>query len=105
MRLPLLLLPLIISAPAASEGPSFQFAPKSSEATAAAERTIRMTINTCRRTRSHFADLGSKWTGEPPQPKKLDELPRGTTYMAAYRTINGCEVPLTMVEYRNSTRR
>jgi hypothetical protein len=39
------------------------------------------------------------------KPRKLTELPPATTYMAVFRHIDGCEVPLTMVEYRNSGRR
>jgi hypothetical protein len=36
----------------------------------------------------------------PAQFRKLDELPDATGYMAVYRTVDGCEVPMTVVEYR-----
>lgn len=59
----------------------------------------------CKRTASYLADTSSIYRGAPLAPKKLNQLPPGTTYMAVYRRIGGCEVPLTMVEYRNSRRR
>jgi len=45
------------------------------------------------------------YRGKPLTPKKLNELPPATGYMAVYRHIGGCEVPLTMVEYRSPKRR
>jgi hypothetical protein len=59
----------------------------------------------CPRTSSYLADKSSIYRGAPLAPKKLNQLPPGTTYMAVYRRIDGCEVPLTMVEYRNPRRR
>ena len=59
----------------------------------------------CPRTSSYLADKSSVYRGAPLVPKKLNQLPPGTTYMAVYRRIDGCEVPLTMVEYRNPRRR
>ena len=47
----------------------------------------------CQRTTSHHAVLR-------PGPQKLTELPPAVAYMAVYRTVNGCEVPMTVVEYR-----
>jgi hypothetical protein len=38
--------------------------------------------------------------GDRIAPRKLTELPPAIGYMAVYRTINGCEVPMTVVEYR-----
>ncbi len=58
----------------------------------------------CPHTRSYLANAGGIYRGVPPEPRKLDQLPPGTTYMAVYRHIGGCEVPLTMVEYRNPRR-
>ena len=60
---------------------------------------------TCSRTTSYLADKGSLYPGAPLTPKKLTELPPATGYMAVYRRINGCEAPLTMVEYRGAKRR
>lgn len=59
----------------------------------------------CSHTTSYLADKSSMYRGAPLAPKKLNQLPPGTTYMAVYRRIDGCEVPLTMVEYRNPRRR
>lgn len=59
----------------------------------------------CQRTTSYLADRSSIYRGAPLAPRKLNQLPPGTTYMAVYRRIDGCEVPLTMVEYRNARRR
>jgi hypothetical protein len=56
----------------------------------------------CRRTTSYNAD--SAWRDGKLAPRKLTELPPATTYMAVYRTVNGCEEPLTMTEYRRSGR-
>ena len=59
----------------------------------------------CARTGSYLADTSGVYRGAPLAPKKLNQLPPGTTYMAVYRRIGGCEAPLTMVEYRNPRRR
>ena len=62
--------------------------------------------DTCRRPANHQADRGSAWREAPLKPKKLTELPPATGYMAVYRTVDGCEVPMTVVEYRSGgTRR
>ena len=55
----------------------------------------------CARTTSHFALDPTK----PLMPQKLTQLPPGRGYMAVYRTIGGCEYPMTMVEYRTQGRR
>jgi hypothetical protein len=54
----------------------------------------------CPRPTTHYAWQKSK----PLTPKKLTELPPGKGYMAVYRTVNGCEYPMTMVEYRTQGR-
>ena len=59
----------------------------------------------CPRTSSYLAEQSGVLRDKPPAPKKLNELPMGTAYMAVYRHINGCEAPLTMADYRNSRRR
>ena len=38
-------------------------------------------------------------------PKKLTELPPATAYMSVVRIVNGCEAPLTAIEYRRGARR
>ena len=106
MRLPAVLLPLMISAPAASEAPNIPAqASAKAGATAAVVRAQPLPIDQCRSATAHVADGRAKWIGEPVRPRKLDELPAGTAYMAVYRTINGCEEPMTVVEYRNSSGR
>jgi hypothetical protein len=106
MRLPLILAALAISAPAASEGPALQSSTADSAgATAAVVRDMPGNLDKCRASRAHLADGRAAWIGEPLEPKKLDELPKGTAYMAVYRTINGCEVPLSVVEYRRGSGR
>ena len=59
----------------------------------------------CPRTSAHAADSGGIYRGAPVVPRKLNQLPPATTYMAVYRHIGHCEAPLTMVEYRNPRRR
>ena len=59
----------------------------------------------CPRTTSYLAGTNGLYRGAPLAPRKLNQLPPATTYMAVYRRIGGCEAPLTMVEYRNPRRR
>lgn len=58
----------------------------------------------CRKPASHDADARSAWRGEPVKPRKLAELPPAVSYMAVYRMVNGCEVPMTVTEYRSFAR-
>lgn len=55
----------------------------------------------CPRAVGYYAHRGN----ETPDPRKLTELPPATGYMAVYRTINGCEEPLTVVDYRRGLER
>lgn len=104
MRLPLALATLILSAPAASEAGRATIdaapAPIPAVETAAADPA-----KACREPASHFAEAVSKWRDEPAVPKKLTELPPATGYMAVYRTVDGCEEPMTIVEYRTGSGR
>lgn len=59
----------------------------------------------CQRTTNYLAGKRGGYRGQGLTPRKLDELPPATAYMAVYRHIDGCEAPLTMVDYRNPTRR
>jgi hypothetical protein len=59
----------------------------------------------CPRATSYFADRSRMYQPAPLAPRKLNQLPAGTTYMAVYRRIGGCETPLTMIEYKNPRRR
>ena len=59
----------------------------------------------CPRTTSYLVGTNGIYRGAPLAPRKLNQLPPATTYMAVYRRIGGCEAPLTMVEYRNPRRR
>ena len=58
----------------------------------------------CRRTTGYLAGKSGVYRGAPLTPRKLTELPQGTTYMAVYRHIGLCEVPLTLSDYRNPRR-
>jgi hypothetical protein len=60
---------------------------------------------TCPRTTSYLTGQAGLYRGQPLTPRKLTELPPGIAYMAVYRRINGCEAPMTMVEYRGQGRR
>jgi len=60
------------------------------------------TASDCRRTSTYVADSSGVYRGQPLTPRKLTELPPATAYMAVYRQIGDCEVPLTMSAYRNA---
>jgi hypothetical protein len=94
MRLPLVIVAAIgASAPAASAGPVAAPAP-------VLEKPRAIASDACRRPTSYQAHRGSIHHGERLAPKKLTDLPPATSYMAVYRVINGCEVPMTVTEYR-----
>jgi hypothetical protein len=59
----------------------------------------------CPRTTQYLAGRTGVYRGNRLTPRKLTELPPATGYMAVYRTIDGCEAPLTVVEYRQGSRR
>jgi hypothetical protein len=55
----------------------------------------------CPRTTSVYA-----WQrGKSVKPQKLTELPDAKGYMAVYRRVGGCEMPMTVTEYRQGGRR
>jgi hypothetical protein len=96
MRLlfPVLVLPLLV--PAAT---SAQTAPAVESPQINTSRFVA-TNDKCRKTTSYRADLGSAWRGDPVAPRKLNELPPAESYKAVYRTVNGCEEPMTVAEYQ-----
>ena len=94
MRVPAALVLLSLSAPAFAAGPL-----------AARQPPLGTPSTSCPKTTSYLADKSGLYRGEPLMPRKLTELPPATGYMAVYRVINGCEAPLTMVEYRRGVRR
>ena len=56
----------------------------------------------CPEARSHMANRGSAWRGNPAKPRKLAELPPAETYAAVVRRdARGCMV---MVKYRDVRR-
>lgn len=59
----------------------------------------------CPRTTGQLVDRKGFDPGLPLTPRKLTQLPPATTYMAVYRHVGTCEVPLTMTDYRNPRRR
>jgi len=55
----------------------------------------------CPRTTNYYA-----WhRGKSLKPRRLTKLPPAKGYMAIYRRVGGCEMPMTMTEYRQSGRR
>lgn len=92
MRIAAMLLILTISAPATA-------------ASAPPGKGVNAPPADCPRTSSYVADKRGFHRGAPLAPRKLAELPPATGYMAVYRQVNGCETPLTMVEYRRTQRR
>jgi hypothetical protein len=58
----------------------------------------------CPQTTSYLADKTGVYRSQRLTPRKLTELPPATTYMAVYRHIDRCEVPMTMSEYRTHRR-
>ena len=97
MRLlfPVLALPLLV--PAAS---SAQMPAPAVESPQDSARAIASTGNNCRKTASYRADGTLAWRDDPVTPKRLTELPPAESYKAVYRTVNGCEEPMTVAEYQ-----
>ena len=93
----LLVLALAAALPAASAAAP---APDRSDPWVQPVRTVPAEAAKCRKADVHQADRRA-----PVQFKKLNELPPAVGYMAVYRTIDGCEEPLTVVEYRSFGRR
>lgn len=90
MRLLSLAILSVIAAPAATQPAKTPKAPEAAN---------------CPRTTSYYAGTGSLYHGDRITPKKLNELPPAIGYMAVYRKVNGCEAPMTMVEYRGARKR
>jgi hypothetical protein len=67
--------------------------------TSPAARGSSVPIDKCRSANARIAEAEPAWRGMPAQMKRLHELPPGTAYKAVYRTIDGCEVPMTVAEY------
>jgi hypothetical protein len=96
MRVPVALAALAISVPVLAAGPGSDQKARVPGAASAPN---------CPQTTSYLAEKSGAYRGGPLTPKKLTELPSATAYMAVYRKIDGCEAPLTMVDYRNPRRR
>ena len=97
MRLlfPVLALPLLIPAATSAQTPAPVV-----QTPQINPRAFTGTNDKCRKTTSYRADLGTAWRGESPPPRKLTELPPAESYKAVYRTVNGCEEPMTVAEYQ-----
>ena len=105
MRLSIILFALAVGAPAASAGPiAAPAAAPAAQLPSAPNPLHSHEADNCPPTVSHYAGSGSMYRGAPLAPKKLTELPPAVGYMAVYRTVNGCEVPMTIVEYRTGRR-
>ncbi|QNM81769.1 hypothetical protein H8M03_06760 [Sphingomonas sabuli] len=59
----------------------------------------------CRKAEAAKAESGPAWRDTPVTPKKLTDLPDANSYMAVFRTVDGCEVPMSVVEYRSGQTR
>ena len=96
MRLSILLVPVLASAVPASSQSLYSDAPSPAVVTVLPADQGE----NCRRATSYYADLASNYRGDRVVPRNLSELPSGSAYMAVYRTIDGCEEPMTLTEYR-----
>jgi hypothetical protein len=81
-------------APASAAAPPAQVEPTAAQTKPKAE---------CRTSSVHQASPFNR--ADPVRPQKLNELPQATGYKAVYRTIDGCEVPMTVVEYQRASGR
>ncbi len=59
----------------------------------------------CPRGPNDLSDKARNSPRAPLVPRKLTELPPATAYMAVYRHIGPCQAPLTMANYRKTSRR
>jgi hypothetical protein len=95
LLLPVLALPLLVPAATSAEMPAAVVrSPLKSPGPFAAPDT------NCRKTTSHHAEQGPAWRDDPVVPRKLTDLPPAESYKAVYRTVNGCEEPMTVAEYQ-----
>jgi hypothetical protein len=62
-------------------------------------------LGLCRPTAAQMAADRARKSGGRALLHNLTDLPPAKGYMAVYRTVEGCEDPLTMVEYRTGERR
>ena len=97
MRLlfPVLALPLLIPGATSAQTPA-----PAVESPQSNPRAIASTGGNCWKTISHRAERSLAWRDDPVSPKKLTELPPAESYKAVYRTVNGCEEPMTVAEYQ-----
>ena len=68
-------------------------------------RPIAATGSNCRKATSYHAQGGMAWRDEPVTPRKLTDLPPAESYKSVYRTVNGCEEPMTVAEYQRGVLR
>lgn len=78
-------------------------------ATGAADAEIPQTpgstpASSCPRSTTYLADKAGIYRNQSLNPRKLSKLPPATAFMAVYRRIDKCEVPMTMSEYRTHHR-
>jgi hypothetical protein len=89
---------ILLVAAAALVAPAAAAPPAPAEPTAAQKAPAE-----CRTSSVHQASPFKR--GDPVRPKNLGELPPATGYKAVLRTIDGCDAPLTLVEYQRATGR
>ena len=92
---PVLALPLLVPAATSAQTPAPTL--ESPQSTA---QPIAATGSNCRKATSYHAQGGMAWRDDPVTPKKLADLPPAESYKAVYRTVNGCEEPMTVAEYQ-----
>ena len=95
---------LLAQASSAAPADSQRSAPPQAR-TPSVVKPLAMAKKECRKPTSHHADSVSAWRDKPLTPRKLTELPPATSYMAVYRTVDGCEEPMTVAEYRRGAAR
>lgn len=102
MRLlfPVLALPLLVPAATSAQTPA-----RTLESPQSTARPIAATGSNCRKATSYRAQGGLAWRDEPVTPRKLTDLPPAESYKAVYRTVNGCEEPMTVAEYQRGVLR
>jgi len=88
---------ILLVAAAAIIAPASAAAPPASVEPTAAQMKPKAE---CRTSSVHQASPFNR--ADPVRPRNLGELPPATGYKAVYRTIDGCEVPLTVVEYQRA---
>ena len=90
--------------PTASVAPAQQPAPVQNNIDPQSPLAAKPLADTNAAQKCRRADLQRAEEAGKPEFRRLDQLPDATEYMAVYRTVNGCEEPMTVTEYRTGRR-